>query len=595
MLFDEVNDEKRLLGDGDDNGSGAGDGDGEVGEMMKDNDRKDQRRNEATVEGEENPVTDEENSSTNNDDDDDDEGEKNNTGTEKVMMTKDEIVKDGDNLVNPMNQEPLSYDDRHLLLRHFKNRNINIENNNKNKNDETMMVLANSPDVVSSEPSGPPPAAFLRNDTADETMIRNMEILPPDEEEKKELQIGDHVYQWRSLFGIPGVFQHHGIVMDIIYYDDDDDDSTDDNTDDKTSKDQVNENDENSEKVTEQEGGASNIESDARDSSNKKVTTTTTTKTKTTTTQSSDNKKRKKKLIIADFSNVPPSAKTKRRQSILPKQVKSNTRQSQESSSPSTSKDQQPSDDQQIQEQVTQEETSEIPATSPAKKEVELTVSPVSKQQPQQSNQKKEKRRSGLTQEGIFRTYTDTDKWHKVTYEAPWWKRQLYRAGTCTGSKSDAVGLVLARVHFIVQHPELLPDYHVLHANCECVAFWCKTGTWSTLQASTFLEMTAAGQVKSSTTLATIAANAQVTVPSTGLWGWLGYTTQVSFVSLHPMVVPALCGYAVITIGVPALVYAQAKKQWSVTTKQLCDAFWESAMKQPDVFAECMTHWSSKQ
>ena len=29
------------------------------------------------------------------------------------------------------------------------------------------------------------------------------------------LEIGDHVYQWRSFAGIPGVFQHHGIVMDI--------------------------------------------------------------------------------------------------------------------------------------------------------------------------------------------------------------------------------------------------------------------------------------------------------------------------------------------------------------------------------------------
>lgn len=28
------------------------------------------------------------------------------------------------------------------------------------------------------------------------------------------LEIGDHVYQWRSFMGVPGVFQHHGIVMD---------------------------------------------------------------------------------------------------------------------------------------------------------------------------------------------------------------------------------------------------------------------------------------------------------------------------------------------------------------------------------------------
>ena len=172
--------------------------------------------------------------------------------------------------------------------------------------------------------------------------------------------------------------------------------------------------------------------------------------------------------------------------------------------------------------------------------------------------------------------------------------RQVYRAGTCTVAKSDSVGLVLARVHFILRHPEVLPDYHVLNANCECVAFWCKTGTWSTLQASSFLELTAAGQVKSSATLATMAVNTHVTVPAAGLWGWFGYTSQVSYLSLHPMVLPALAGYAVVTVGAPAVLYANARGQWSETSQRLCDAFWESAMEQPDVFAECITHWSDK-
>ena len=98
-----------------------------------------------------------------------------------------------------------------------------------------------------------------------------------------------------------------------------------------------------------------------------------------------------------------------------------------------------------------------------------------------------------ILDEGIFNTYTDTDKWHKVHYQSGWWQRQLRRSGTVTKAKADPVGLVLARVNFINQHPEQLPDYHVLHANCECVAFWCKTGSWSTLQASSFLELTAAG------------------------------------------------------------------------------------------------------
>lgn len=273
-------------------------------------------------------------------------------------------------------------------------------------------------------------------------------------EDPKNLQVGDHVYQWRSWGGIPGVFQHHGIVMDI-------------------------------------QAGMNDDEST--------------------------------KLTIADFSNV--------------------------------------------------------------------------EQEPSKANNNKkkiQKRQSGLFQEGILRTYTDTDKWHKVIYEANWWKRSVFRAGTCTSAKPDSTGLVLARVNFIIQYPELLPDYHVVYANCECVAFWCKTGEWSTLQASSFLELTAAGQAKQSATLAATAASTQVSVPAAGVWGWFGYTSNVSWLSLHPMVIPALAGYAAFTIGTPAMIYFKARGHWKKTTKRLSDAFWESAMEQPDVFAECMTHWSEK-
>jgi hypothetical protein len=308
-----------------------------------------------------------------------------------------------------------------------------------------------------------------KDENDDQTPVACLEVLLEDDHEPNELHIGDHVYQWRTWMGIPGVFQHHGIVMDIIRHGEEGNDHHQETT---------------------------------------------------------------KKLIIADFSNVPPSAKSKAQQ-------------------------------QQQQESLNTTSSSE---------------------------------RRGLNQEGILRTYTDTDTttWHKVHYQAAFWKRQVYRAGTCTSVKSDAIGLVLARVNFIIHHPDVLPDYHVVHANCECVAFWCKTGNWSTLQASNFLELTAAGQVKSTTTLAAMAANSQVTVPTAGLWGWFGYTSQVSWLSLHPMVMPALAGYAVVTVGVPAVMYAKARKQWKETSQRLCDAFWESAMEHPEVFAECMTHWSEK-
>jgi hypothetical protein len=327
-----------------------------------------------------------------------------------------------------------------------------------------------TPEEVPSSADASMPMSMPATSTLDDETDHCLEVVPDDDDESSssnELQIGDHVYQWRRWMGIPGVFQHHGIVMDIHFL------------------------------------------------------------------QGDNGKDEERKLTIADFSNVEQ------------------------------------------QQQQQQQKGSK-------------------QQQQQQTIVDTSRRRGGLTQEGIVRTYTDTDQWHKVRYQASFWKRQVYRAGTCTSATSDAVGLVLARVQFIIQHPDTLPDYHVLHANCECVAVWCKTGQWSTLQASSFLELTAAGQVKSSATLAASAAGAQVTVPAAGMWGWLGYTSQVSWLSMHPMVLPALAGYAVVSVGAPAIMYVQARKQWTKTTERLQEAFWEAASEHPEVFAECLVHWSDK-
>lgn len=330
-------------------------------------------------------------------------------------------------------------------------------------------------------------------DTTTTHQSTSMEILP-NEPHSNELQVGDHVYQWRKLLGIPWVFQHHGIVMDVIR---DEDGRT--------------------------------------------------------------------RLVIADFSNVEHPNKSKRKR---------------HSDSMAQGRQQQ-------QQKEQQEEEKEKKSNNQDDHDI-----------PKQSTGSSSSRRLSLVQEGVLRAYTDTDKWYRVHYNASWWQRQVFRSGTTTKAKADPVGLVLARVHFILQHPELLPDYHIVHANCECVAFWCRTGVWSSLQGSSFLELTTAGQVKSSATLATAAATAQasVTVPSAGLWGWFGYTTtsQVSWLSLHPMAVPGLACYAAVTIGVPAVVYATAHKAWKETSKRLGEAFWQNATDHPDVFAECITHWSDK-
>jgi len=186
----------------------------------------------------------------------------------------------------------------------------------------------------------------------------------------------------------------------------------------------------------------------------------------------------------------------------------------------------------------------------------------------------------------------NSHEWKFVTYKAGWIARSVGRSGTCTSVDSDKPGFVLSRVKFLLDKRDKLPKYHFLHANSECVAVWCKTGTWATLQASSLLHTYAAGQVKSASTLALYVSSQQVTVPSAGLWGYLGYTTKVSLLSTQPYLLPAVAGYGLITIGGPMWILAKCKDIWNKTTETMNHEFWEEALRQPDTFAECMTNWS---
>ncbi|KAL7566991.1 hypothetical protein ACA910_019919 [Epithemia clementina (nom. ined.)] len=196
---------------------------------------------------------------------------------------------------------------------------------------------------------------------------------------------------------------------------------------------------------------------------------------------------------------------------------------------------------------------------------------------------------------GCIQTYeTDAKGWHKVQYRVGFWKKHLSWSGTCTQTASDPPGMVRARVQFLVDNPHLIPPYDAIQSNCECVALWCKTGTWSTLQAASWLSTAAVGQIKSAATLAGAATTAQVTVPAAGVWGWLGYTTQVSLVSTQPIILPAIAAFGVITVGVPAVSLALARRHWNKMTTKLNTAFWEAAVEHPDLFVECITHWSTQ-
>jgi hypothetical protein len=52
------------------------------------------------------------------------------------------------------------------------------------------------------------------DDQSDKNETRN--IIP---EEECPFSMGDHIYQWCSVAFIPGIYQHHGIVLDVYYHD----------------------------------------------------------------------------------------------------------------------------------------------------------------------------------------------------------------------------------------------------------------------------------------------------------------------------------------------------------------------------------------
>lgn len=207
---------------------------------------------------------------------------------------------------------------------------------------------------------------------------------------------------------------------------------------------------------------------------------------------------------------------------------------------------------------------------------------------------------------GGMRIYeTKASEWRKVCYQADFWKRSFSWSGTSTSTSSDPPALVLARVHFLLDNPRLIPRYDSIYSNCECVALWCKTGTWCTVQAASWLSTAAAGQVKSAATMAGTVAATQVpvttvaTVPAAGVWGWLGFTTQqtvtthVSLAATQPLLLPAIVAFGVITFGVPAVSLVMANRHWKKMTEDLNREFWENAVSQPEIFVECIVHWST--
>eukprot|EP00977_Amphora_coffeiformis_P006246 scaffold1341_cov178-Amphora_coffeaeformis.AAC.23 len=286
----------------------------------------------------------------------------------------------------------------------------------------------------------------------------------PYDVDRPDFQMGDHVYQWCSYWGIPSVFAHHGIVLDVIY----------------------------------------------------------------------QSEHKEWRLKVADFSNG-------------------------------------------VQDNHGENRDGDEWSNNPHPKKSLRSSSSLRNNNPP-----------------CIRTYvTKASLWRKVRYESNFWEKHFSRGGTATSAASDPPGMVRARVQFLLDDPSRLPPYDMVRSNCECVAVWCKTGTWATLQATSWLSAAAAGQVKSTATLVGAAASTQVSVPAAGLWGWMGYTTQVSLFSTQPWLLPALATYGAVTVGGPAIWLALARRHWKKLTQDLNTAFWEAAVEHPDLFVEYIMQWST--
>jgi len=170
----------------------------------------------------------------------------------------------------------------------------------------------------------------------------------------------------------------------------------------------------------------------------------------------------------------------------------------------------------------------------------------------------------------------ETKKWKRVIYGAtlPQRVKSIF-PGTATSAKSDHCHLVVSRAHFIIVNGHLVPPYHVFKSNCECMAVWCKVGIWATVQASAALHIAGATGATASIGLGSLAAAQTVTVPSVGVWGWLGGTTQISLLAAQPWLIPVIIAGGTVSMSIPFWKLMKYKNDWMHIGNSLDTEFWE--------------------
>ena len=122
------------------------------------------------------------------------------------------------------------------------------------------------------------------------------------------------------------------------------------------------------------------------------------------------------------------------------------------------------------------------------------------------------------------------------------------------------------RRHFVPPPPP--PPTQVFYSNSECIAVWCKTGRWSTLQAAVYLVSSSLGFGKSATMI------------------------TVSVAAAHVVLLPALAVGGLAVMGAPLLYLKKSQEKWDRATRILTHEFWSRAP--PEVFVEAIEYWGSR-
>ena len=133
--------------------------------------------------------------------------------------------------------------------------------------------------------------------------------------------------------------------------------------------------------------------------------------------------------------------------------------------------------------------------------------------------------------------------------------------------QADPKEIVLARANFVLEHMEVLPSYHVFFSNSECIAVWCKTGRWSTLQTSVWCSTNSVAAFKSSA------------------------ITTIGVAAANPLLAPVIAIGGLVWVSAPMVLLQKSQVKWEEATEKMTRLFWEWAP--PVVYVSAVENWTT--